>query len=79
MISRLIQRRISVYHHSLPNNEQADNFSASDSDTEEEVEGALETTLSMICPGDLSTRLGRIRTLITIRMTDFLQAGLTGM
>ena len=73
MMSRLIQIMISLYHHSLPNNEQADNVSASDnmcdSDTEEEVEGALETTLSMICP----TRLGRIITLITSRMADFLQ------
>ena len=57
-----------------PNNEQVDSFSASDSDSEEEVDTALETTLGMIRP----TRLGRIRTL-TRRMTDFLQAGMTGM
>ena len=59
-----------------PNNEQVDSFSASDSDSdsEEEVDSALETTLRMIRP----TRLGRIRTL-TSRMTDFLQAGMTGM
>ena len=57
-----------------PNNEQADNFSASDSDSEEEVDSTLEPTLTMICP----TRLERIRTL-TSRMTDFLQAGMTGM
>ena len=44
-----------------PNSEQVDSFSASDSDSdsEEEVDSALETTLSMIRP----TRLGRIRTL----------------
>ena len=48
--------------------------SDSDSDSEEEVDIALETTLGMIRP----TRLGRIRTL-TRRMTDFLQAGMTGM
>ena len=59
-----------------PNNEQVDSFSASDSDSdsEEEVDTTLETTLGMIRP----TRLGRIRTL-TRRMTDFLQAGMTGM
>ena len=35
-----------------PNNEQVDGFSSSnsDSDPEEEVDSALETTLSMICP-----------------------------
>jgi len=59
-----------------PNNEQVDSFSASDSDSDskEEVDSTLETTLRMIRP----TRLGRIRTL-TSRMTDFLQAGMTGM
>ena len=59
-----------------PNNEQVDSFSASDSDSnsKEEVDSALETTLRVIPP----TRLGRIRTL-TSRMTDFLQAGMTGM
>ena len=59
-----------------PNNEEVDSFSASDSDSdsEEEVVSVLETTLRMIRP----TRLGRIRTL-TSRMTDFLQAGMTGM
>ena len=55
-----------------PNNEQVDNFSAGDS--EEEVDSALETTLSVI----RLTRLGGIRTL-TSRMTDFLQVGMTGM
>ena len=55
-----------------PNNEQVDNFSASDSDLEEEVDSALETTLSIIRP----TRLGRITTL-TRRMTDVLQVGMT--
>ena len=56
------------------NNEQVDSFSSSDSNPEEEVEGAFETTLSMIRP----TRLGRIRTLSS-RMTDFPQAGMTGI
>ena len=60
-----------VYHQSA-NNEQADNFSASNSESEYEVDSALETTLSMIRP----TR--RIRTL-TSRTTDFMQAGMTGM
>ena len=59
-----------------PNNEQVDSFSASDSDSnsKEEVDSALETTLRMIRP----TRLGRKRTL-TSRMTDFLRVGMTGM
>jgi len=59
-----------------PNNKQVDSFSASDSDSDskEEVDSTLETTLRMIH----LTRLGRIRTL-TSRMTDFLQAGMTGM
>ena len=57
-----------------PNNEQVDIFNASDSDSEEEAQSALETTLSMIRP----TRLGTI-TILTSRMTDFLQAGMTGM
>ena len=50
-----------------PNNEQVDSFSArdSDSDSEEEVDSALETTLRMIQP----TRFRRIRT-VTSRMTD---------
>ena len=50
VISRLIQMRMSVFHQS-PNNEQVDNFSASDSDSEEEVDSALETTL-MIRPNN---------------------------
>jgi len=59
-----------------PNNKQVDSFSASDSDSDskEEVDSTLETTLRMIH----LTWLGRIRTL-TSRMTDFLQAGMTGM
>ena len=61
-------------HAQSPNNKQTDNFSASDSDSEEEVDSTLETTLSMIRP----TRLGRITTL-TSQMTDFLEAGMTGM
>ena len=56
-----------------PNNERVDSFSASDSDSEEEVDSALET-MNMIRP----TRLGRVRTL-TSRMADFLQAGMAGM
>ena len=56
-----------------PNNEQVDNVSESDSE-EEEVDSALKTSLCMIRP----TSLGRITTL-TSRMTDFLQAGMTGM
>ena len=47
-----------------------DSFSASDSDSEEEVDATLETALSMIRP----TRLERLKTL-TSRMPDFLQAG----
>ena len=49
-----------------PSNEQVDSFSASDSDTdsEEELNSALET-MNMIHP----TRLGRVRTL-TGRMAD---------
>ena len=54
-----------------PNNEQVDSFSVSDrdSDSDEEVDSALET-MNMIRP----TRLGRVRTL-TSRMADFLPAG----
>ena len=48
-----------------PNSEQVDSFS--DSDSEEEVDSTLETTMSMIHP----IRLRRARTL-TSRMTDFL-------
>ena len=55
-------------------NEQVDSFSVSDSDSEKEVDSILVTTLSMIC----LTRLGRIRT-FTGQMTDFLQAGISGM
>ena len=67
--------RMPVYHQS-PDNKQVDSFSVndSDSDSEEEVDSALETALSMIRP----IRPGRVRTL-TSRMTDFLQAGMTGM
>jgi len=67
---------MSVYHQSLLTTNRVDSFSVSDSDSdsEEEVDSTLETTLRMIRP----TRLGRIRTL-TSRMTDFLQAGMTGM
>ena len=54
-----------------PNNERVDSFS--DSDSEEEVDSALET-MNMIRP----IRLGRVRTL-TSRMADFLQAGMAGM
>ena len=58
-----------------PNNYQVDCFSSSDIDSDpEEVDGALEATLSMI----RSTRLRRIRTL-TSQMTDFLQAGMIGI
>ena len=55
---------------------EVDNFivSHSDSDSEEEIDSVLETTLSMI----RLTRLCRIRTL-TVQMTDFLQAGMSGM
>ena len=71
-----------VYHQSLLTiNEQVDSFSAialklstcslSDSDSEEEVDSALETTMKMIPP----TRLGRVRT-VTSRMADFLEAGM---
>ena len=59
-----------------PNNEQVDSLSSSNSDSnsKEEVDSALETTVRMIRP----TRLGRIRTL-TSRMTDFLRIVMTGM
>lgn len=52
--------------------EQVDSFSASDaeSDSEEDTDDALVTTLSMARP----TRLGRLRRL-TSRMADFLQSG----
>ena len=74
-MSRLIQMRIPVYH--LPN-AQVDSFgycvSDTDTDSGEEVESTLETTLSMI----RSTKLERIRTR-TGQKTYFLQAGMTGM
>ena len=58
-----------------PNNERVDSFSVSDrdSDSDEEVDSALEI-MNMIRP----TRLGRVRTL-TSRMADFLQAGMAGI
>ena len=53
--------------------EQVDSFSASDtdSDSEEDADDALATTLSMVRP----TRLGRLRRL-TSRMADILQSGI---
>lgn len=71
------QREATVTQTSLPPespNEQVDSFSVNDSDSEKEVDSILETTLSIIC----LTRLGRIRT-FTGQMTDFLQAGISGM
>ena len=57
-----------VYHQS-PNNEQADNFSASNSDCEEEVDSALGTTLSMP-PSDQSWKNNN-----TYKSDDRLPAG----